>query len=165
MVFCCHSLFVGFAIWAANDWSIATITTNHPNITTKYSTKYISSNRSKPYTPKHWPHPPNTLPKAYPKSEQIGTLKATPMRSKPKRKAYSAPKTPRRRKDVKATWRLPDGCPLGWQFGKCHEATAATNLGIQNFSKGINQPHPPAWTIPTQNFPLATYFFYQPQEI
>ena len=99
--------------------------------------------------------PPPTLPNR----NKSGTLKATPMRSKPKRKAYSAPKTPKMRKDVKATWRnRPAETPLGWQFGKCHEATAATNLGIQNFSKGINQPHPLLGQDPPK-FSVGNIFF------
>lgn len=110
------------------------------------------------------PTPPTHYRKPTPNRNKSGTLKATPMRSKPKRKAYSAPKTPRRRKDVKATWRnRPAETPLGWQFGKCHEATAATNLGIQNFSKGINQPHPLLGQYPPKIFRWQ-HIFYQPQE-
>ncbi len=56
-----HLQFVGFATWAANDWSIGTKYKNqaskHPSITSKYSTTYPPPNRSKPY-PLPWTPPP-----------------------------------------------------------------------------------------------------------
>ena len=105
------------------------------------------------------PTPPTHYRKPTPNRNKSGTLKATPMRSKPKRKAYSAPKTPKMRKDVKATWQLPGGNAAGlaiWEVSWSYSSYKSRDPKLQQ----RNQPTtPPAWTIPTQNFRWQPYFF------